>query len=153
MGSWSKDWTILRLRGSIIEWRDFNLNQVYAWKEFYNIIRQSHFPVFSLSTDGEVKTISMRISQDNQKSKERRNIVARTRLVQMIEEIKTGKVLILISSFYIMFTLPHTIDQFVYLLDFRKFCIITNEIVSLSTLLRWETQSWLFRDGFCSFDL
>ena len=76
--------------------------------------------VFSLSTYGEVKTISMRISQDNQRTKERRNVLARKRLVQIIEEIKTGKVLILISSFYIIFTLPHTIDQFVYLLDFRK---------------------------------
>ena len=76
-----------------------------------------YFLVFSIQNDGSVKTLSMKISEDDIQVKARKQRMAKNKILKLIEEIKTGKVLILISTFYLIFTLPHTIDQFLYLID------------------------------------
>ena len=63
------------------------------------------------SNNGNVKTISMNVNDHEGKIKEKKE---RKKFLKLLDDIKTGKVLILISSCYILFTLPHTIDQFSY---------------------------------------
>ena len=53
----------------------------------------------------------MNVSEKDGKFKEKRE---RRNFLKLLDDIKTGKVLILISSCYILLTLPHTIDQFMY---------------------------------------
>ena len=69
--------------------------------------------VFSVenSNNGNVKTISMNVIEHEGKIKEKKE---RKKFLKLLDDIKTGKVLILISSCYILLTLPHTIDQFSY---------------------------------------
>ena len=57
----------------------------------------------------EVKTISKDVTKRTERRLSRK-------VSKLIDEIRIGRILILISSFYILLTLPHTIDQFHYLL-------------------------------------
>ena len=81
----------------------------------------------------EVNTISKEINE----RKERR---LSKKVSKLINEIRIGRILILISSFYILLTLPHTIDQFHYLLYKtdnyeQRFYGIDEILASLSYLL------------------
>ena len=57
----------------------------------------------------KVKTISKDVTKRTERRLSRK-------VSKLIDEIRIGRILILISSFYILLTLPHTIDQFHYLL-------------------------------------
>ena len=87
-----------------------NLNQLK--------LRKRYTKHSELSTQGatlDVSTISGHIEGTNQKKLKGKNRIAK-RITKIADDIKTGKVLILISSFYIFFTFPHTVDQFYYLI-------------------------------------
>ena len=69
-----------------------------------------------LCTQGaRVRTISGHIEGSENKKAKGQNRIAK-RINKLANDIKTGKVLILISSFYIFFTFPHSVDQFYYLI-------------------------------------
>ena len=81
----------------------------------------------------EVKTISKDVTERQERRLSRK-------MSKLMDEIRIGRILILISSFYILLTLPHTIDQFHYLLyktdDYEKRFYGLDEILaSLSYLL------------------
>ena len=60
-------------------------------------------------------TISGHIEGNENKKAKGQNRIAK-KITKLANDIKTGKVLILISSFYIFFTFPHSVDQFYYLI-------------------------------------
>ena len=84
------------------------------------------------SKNGNVKTISMRVTNKEGQVNEKRE---RKNFLKLLDDIKTGKVLILISSCYVLLTLPHTIDQFLYVVIPGRFIRFWSfHILSLDSL-------------------
>ena len=79
-------------------------------------LRKRYTKHSELSTQGaRVRTISGHIEGTENKKAKGQNRLAK-KITKLANDIKTGKVLILISSFYIFFTFPHSVDQFYYLI-------------------------------------
>ena len=91
----------------IMIWRlsQLKLRKRYAKSSKFTSKQQEFFK----KGEGEVNTISKDVTKRTEKRLSRK-------VSKLIDEIRIGRILILISSFYILLTLPHTIDQFHYLL-------------------------------------
>ena len=69
--------------------------------------------VFSVQNEGQVKSISVNVA--NEQKPNNSGKLRKIKIFRMMEEIKIGKILILVSTFYIILTVPHTIDQFTWM--------------------------------------
>ena len=58
-----------------------------------------------------MKSLSLKIAETEEGKRERKE---KKTFLRLLDEVKTGKMLVWISFCFIFFTTPHTIDQFLY---------------------------------------
>ena len=79
-----------------------------------------------MSQEGEIKTLSIRVSETEQPRSQDNGKTKNRKILKLAEEIKIGKLLILVASLYIFLTVPHNVDQLIWMISKGLLVMICN---------------------------